>query len=97
MYPELEKEWHFEKNPPFSPQHFKAKSNYSVWWKCTHGHEFDSKIISRTKGNGCRFCEGLEVTEENSLLSLYPSIALEWDYQKNGILAPDKFHGRSNK
>lgn len=97
MYPELEKEWHFEKNQPFLPQHFKAKSNYSVWWKCDKGHEYDTKIISRTKGHGCRFCEGSEVTHDNSLLTLYPSIAKEWHYQKNGMITPDKIHGRSNK
>ncbi|MCM3441482.1 zinc-ribbon domain-containing protein (plasmid) [Metabacillus halosaccharovorans] len=96
LFPELEKEWHFEKKFPFEPQHFKAKSNYKVWWKCENGHDFDSKIISRTKGHGCRFCTGNDVTKENSLAHLYPSIASEWDYDMNGELTPENISAHSN-
>lgn len=97
LFPALEKEWHFEKNAPFKPKHFKAKSGYQVWWKCENGHEFDAKIISRTKGHGCRYCAGNDVTEESSLAHLYPFIAAEWDYEKNGELTPEIFSAHSNE
>lgn len=97
LYPKLEKEWHYERNAPFKPQHFKSKSNYQVWWKCENGHEFDAKIISRTKGHGCRFCSGNDLTVERSLAQLYPSIALEWDYAFNGELTPEAIFGHSNQ
>lgn len=98
LFPELEGEWHFERNAPFTPEHFKAKSGYQVWWKCKkNGHDFDAKIISRTKGHGCRFCTGNEVTVESSLAYLFPSIALEWDYERNGELIPERISAHSNE
>ena len=97
LYPNLVQEWHFENNAPFKPQHFKAKSNYQVWWTCENGHEFDAKIISRTKGHGCRYCAGNDVTEESSLAHLFPSIAAEWNYEMNGELTPEAISAHSNK
>lgn len=49
LYPELMKEWDYEKNKGVNPAKIKAGSNEVVWWKCEHGHEWQARIYNRTK------------------------------------------------
>ena len=89
-YPEIAKEWNYEKNGNLTPDEIKYCSNKKVWWKCDKGHEWDAIISSRTRtGVGCRICAGL-VPEKgvNDLETLFPEIAKEWDYEKNYPLKP---------
>ena len=57
LYPNLSKEWHYEKNGNLLPSMFQAGSSARVWWKClTCGNEWRTTIQSRTKGGGCNVC-----------------------------------------
>lgn len=91
-FPEMSKEWDYSKNFPLTPANFSFGAAKKVWWKCAAGHEWESSINSRTNGNlGCPTCKG-------NLISLYPEIAKEWNYHKNGNLnLPDMKFGSDLK
>ena len=54
--PEVAKEWDYRKNGDLKPAMFTGGSNQKVWWICDKGHEWQSKIRTRTKGRGCPKC-----------------------------------------
>ncbi len=84
-HPELAKEWHPTKNKELTPSQVAAGSNKKVWWKCEKGddHVWLAKLSDRKKGLKCPICRGLKVVHSNSLKTLYPEIAKEWNYKKN--------------
>ncbi len=90
MYPELEKEWDYEKNASIDISLLAASSNKFAWWRCEKGHSFKTRISSRTLLNvGCPYCHNQKVlTGINDLQTLNPELADEWDYEKNAPLTP---------
>ncbi len=96
--PILAKEWNYEKNDSIKPEHFTACSGQKVWWKCTKGHEWQATINNRNKGRGCPYCSGhFPVKGENDLQTVNPSLAEEWNYEKNYGLIPMDVLPNSNK
>jgi superfamily II DNA or RNA helicase len=55
-FPELSKEWNYEKNATLKPDKIGPKSIKKAWWKCENGHEWMSQIRDRTRGIGCPEC-----------------------------------------
>jgi DNA-directed RNA polymerase subunit RPC12/RpoP len=50
------------------------------------------------KGCNCPICRGKRILKGfNDLQTLYPDIADEWDYEKNGELTPDSIFPKTNK
>ena len=89
LHPNLAKEWNCEKNNGLSPEDVLPNSDKKVWWKCSHGHEWQTQIKVRTRGNGCPFCSGRNAIKGvNDLLTVNPSLAEEWNYEKNDGLTP---------
>ena len=100
VYPEVAKEWNWEKNGDLKPDMVAGSSNQKVWWKGGCGHEWKATVNSRTgrRRNGCPICANQEVlTGYNDLKTVYPEIAKEWNYEKNGELKPDKIVYGSNR
>lgn len=60
LYPEIVKEWDYEKNGILGPEHYLPRSGKSVYWKCPNGHEWKSNIVIRTKGGKCLICRRKE-------------------------------------
>lgn len=88
--PDLAKEWNYEKNVDLAPSSVLPMSSKKVWWKCSKGHEWESKINNRSHGKGCPYCSGQKVLAGfNDLATVYPDLAREWDYKKNGDLRPE--------
>ena len=58
VYPQLVKEWDFEKNEGKSPSDYIAQSEAYVWWKCSKGHSWKTMISTRVRkgGTGCPTC-----------------------------------------
>ena len=56
-YPELVKEWNYDKNGTLTPNDVTPGSKKRVWWKCKNGHEWQAVIYSR-KNCGCPVCAG---------------------------------------
>jgi hypothetical protein len=55
-FPEIAKEWHATKNEGLSPKDFPPKSSKKIWWTCKNGHEWQTKISTRTQGSNCPHC-----------------------------------------
>lgn len=97
--PELVQEWDCEKNHPLTPNDVTRGSDKKVWWKCSKGHSWETKISGRAvSGTGCPYCANKRVlVGYNDLETLFSSIALEWDYEKNSPVTPRDVVSGSNK
>lgn len=100
LYPELLKEWDYEKNKMISPDEVKTGSEYNVWWKCNKcKNSWQMKVKDRTlKHFGCPYCSGHRVLKGvNDLQTVCPEVAKEWNYDKNGELLPTQVTKSSNE
>lgn len=57
-FPEIAKEWNYEKNGDLLPENVIKGSGKKVWWKCEYGHEWQTAVYSRTgtKKTKCPIC-----------------------------------------
>ena len=96
--PGLASEWNYDKNGNLKPTDVTSGSNKKVWWRCKHGHEWQAVISHRnSKKAGCPYCSNKKVlTGYNDLATLYPELAKEWNYEKNGNLLPTQVIGGSH-
>ena len=84
VHPELISEWS-EKNLPLTPDKITFGSNKRVWWKGACGHEWETSVKARSKGEKCPICSGARVIEGiNDLATLKPLLAQEWS-EKNKL------------
>lgn len=96
-HPELVAEWAYDKNLDISPQAIGAGSEKAVWWRCQHGHEWRTSVVSRCAGRGCPVCAGkVVISGYNDLVTHYPDIAKQWHPTRNGELPPEKLTPYSN-
>ena len=96
--PVLANEWNYEKNNGLTPMDVMPNSSKKVWWKCSKGHEWQATIGSRNSGIGCPYCAGkLAIMGETDLLTINPTLANDWNYEKNGNLKPEIFTANSGK
>ena len=87
--PEIANEWNYEKNGNLKPEYFAANSGKKVWWKCSKGHEWQATMNSRNQGHGCPYCSGLFVVKgETDLQTVNPTLANEWNNERNNGLTP---------
>lgn len=89
LFPDLAKEWDFEKNNPLQPEMVKPGSNKKVWWKCINGHEWLTTPNKRTgEGTNCPNCapqtSRLEIRLFCELKYLFGN-NVEWRYKVDGI------------
>lgn len=98
-YPELSKEWNYERNGNLTPQMFYSGCGDRIWWRCSKGHEWKAAIQSRSKGSvGCPYCSNKKVLQGfNDLSTTDPNIALEWHPEKNGDLLPQNVTRRTGQ
>ena len=96
--PALAKEWNYEKNNALTPAEISPNSGKKVWWKCDKGHEWQATINSRNSGCKCPYCSGkLVIKGENDLQTVNPTLAKEWNYEKNMGLTPVDVKPNSDK
>ena len=90
QFPEIAKEWNYEKNGDLKPNAVTSKSAKKVWWKCSFGHEYLQGIELKTvRQYGCPYCAGQKVLKGyNDLKTTHPDIASEWHPTKNRKLQP---------
>lgn len=95
---QLMAEWNYEKNSDLKPEDCTVSSNKKAWWRCAQGHEWQTTISHRSNGRGCPFCSGKRVIKgTNDLQTINPSLAEEWNYDKNEGLTPTDVLPNSNK
>lgn len=98
--PNLQREWDHPKNSHLGSIVVTPQSNRKAWWKCDkcpHGksHEWESIVQARSVGCDCPFCASVAVCSHNSLATLAPHIAKEWDHAANDV-TPDDCTWRSS-
>ncbi|KAL3144677.1 hypothetical protein ABBQ38_001805 [Trebouxia sp. C0009 RCD-2024] len=97
-------EWDHERNEAegFYPHEVTLGSNKQVHWICSccprgQPHRWTAPPSSRVhSGEGCAVCAGRQACVCNSLESLYPSLAAEFDVEKTGF-APSEVTAGSGK
>ena len=99
LHPNLAKEWHPTKNGNLKPTDVTPGSDQKVRWKCEQEHEWEAKVYDRSKvrGIGCPYCANVvrgrktrlrALKKSGNLSEKYPSVALEWNYERNTPLKP---------
>lgn len=106
LYPDIAKEWDFDKNDFIDINKVVRGSNSAVWWKCSLcGNEWLARVSHRTlRGSGCPQCATKKRADRRSKTILEnkgglnnPLLLKEWDYELNGDLLPDKVTNGSGK
>ena len=93
----LLQQWNNEKNRESGnfPDNTTLRSNKLIWWQC-HAcpkgkvHSWQARAAHRTsqkKPTGCPCCAGQKLCECNSLETVCPVIAADFDAEKNGVSA----------
>ena len=88
-------QWDHDKNREngIFPDNTSLQSNKRVWWRC-HAcpkgqiHSWQARPSMRTSGKvatGCPFCVGHKVCRCNSLETVCPDIAADFDIERNGV------------
>lgn len=89
LFPDLAKEWHYEKNKDLKPNQFTYGSDKRVWWICKNNHEYQAIIGSRTRGTGCKKCTNAtslpEIRIYTELLNIFNKIEHRESYFKNEL------------
>ena len=102
QHPLLE-EWDHQRNADSGlfPDKITLKSAKKVHWVCNRcplgqRHAWIATPVNRNskRGRGCPYCAGQAVCKCNSLQTRYPTIAAEWDSEKND-LTPNDFSAAS--
>jgi len=97
--PLLLQEWDYEKNGDLLPTDITAGSLKRIWWICKRNHSYETGLADRTIGkHGCPYCSGRKpIIGTNDLATTNPELLKEWDYEKNGDLAPTDVMVKSGK
>lgn len=56
LFPEITKEWDYEKNKNLTPEMVNISSHKKVYWKCKNNHSWINSISHRTQGESCPYC-----------------------------------------
>ena len=88
--PDLLDLWDYEKNAWISPQDISIHHKILLWWKCEKEHSWQAPVNGvASNGTRCPYCAGLRAFPgETDIITLFPEIAAEWDYEKHGKLDP---------
>ena len=98
-HPDLLDEWDSEKNKGIDPNAVPDTSTLRVWWTCKRcGNSWQNTIFHRSKGEKCPYCLNKKIKAGfNDLATLFPEVALDWDFESNDGLSPTKIAPKSGK
>ena len=57
-FPELAREWDYERNHPLKIESISETSRKIVRWKCPSGHQYEANVKGRINGAGCPYDSG---------------------------------------
>ena len=91
--PEIINMWDYDKNGNLTPEMFSIGSEKYIWLKCSNcGKSYRAKVynVYKKKTTRCVECARLELVKGiNDFKTVYPNLAKEYDYEKNGIRFED--------
>ena len=93
-------DWDTNATAGFDPSKITCGSKQRAHWichKCPRGqpHTWQTRVHDMYKGSGCPVCAGKRACKCNSLKSLHPDLANQWDYSKNEGM-PEDYTANSN-
>ena len=101
----LLQQWDHDQNQKLgnTPGNTTLRSRKPIWWYCLNCpkgklHSWQARPSQRTqyrRATGCPCCSGRSVCECNSLETVYPEVAADFDVEQNG-LAPDQVTSSAN-
>lgn len=93
-FPSIAGEWHPSRNGDLAPNQIFGGSTYKAWWQCSLGHEWQARVGDRTTySTGCPYCANKKtLTGFNDLLTRFPDVASEWNFDKNSGMTPASIH-----
>ncbi len=101
LRPELQRQWHHDKNQYLGDNQITTSSNLRVWWSCDqcpsgHPHDWMATVNNRQyMDTQCPYCTNNSLCQHNSLLTVAPAVAAYWDTAKNGV-TPDQVMAHSH-
>ena len=105
--PNIIKEFDVDKNIDVDPYQIAAYSSKKYWWKCsTCGNTWQTSAKHRFQGRGCPQCansnrkklkKNKAVSDEYNLSVCKPTIAKEWNYERNEDIVPCSVSPMSHK
>eukprot|EP01083_Nonionella_stella_P275015 933970_1 len=107
MYPAIASEFDTSQNTSFSACSLSPQSNRAVWWRCPRNHVWQERVSRRVRGDlECPTCLGekdqipthhIIPRPSKCLTSVYPDIAQEFHFLKNGNFTARSVHAKSDK
>ncbi len=95
----LLQQWDHDRNRESGhfPDNTTLRSKKLIWWQCQDCpkgkvHSWQARASSRTSAKsptGCPYCAGKKLCECNSLETVCPDIAADFDAEKNGVTAAE--------
>jgi hypothetical protein len=96
--PALAAEWDYKKNAPLTPDCIAPNDRRKLWWICELGHGWAAQVNNRSSGTGCPFCNNKRTLAGfNDLNTVNPTLASQWDEEKNGALTAEMVVPNSGK
>ena len=100
LSPELQQQWHVDRNMHLGAIKCMPHSNIRAVWRCNECpagqvHVWTARIANRTQGTKCPFCSNKLVCLHNSLATIAPNVARQWNHTKNKK-TPDQVIAGSN-
>ena len=96
-FPDAARLWHPSKNGELAPTDITPRASKKVWWQCSEGHEWEAAVSNVSQARGCPVCMNKIIVDDNSLATLHPKIAKEWNYKRNKHLTPESIGSGSGK
>ena len=103
----LLEQWDHDRNRESGnfPDNTTLQSSKLIWWQCQECpkgkvHSWQAKASMRTsqkRPTGCPCCAGRQLCECNSLKTVCPDIAADFDVEKNGVSAAEVTSAASTK
>jgi very-short-patch-repair endonuclease len=82
LYPELTKEWDYERNDSVPSEIFPGTHDFA-WWICHNcDHRWDAEIKSRTLGNGCPNCDSSKGEKRIEKFLIENDVCYIYEYNK---------------
>ena len=102
--PDLAKQWVRDLNGDVTPESVSAGSHFHAAWQCEgcqvcgKPHVWYTQVAKCSLGGSrCPVCFGSKVCSCQSLAKKYPRLMLDWDYEANRGVNPEKLGCRSLK
>ena len=106
LFPTIAKTWDYKKNITGTPNNIYPGSQKKYFWLCEKGHQsFKMSVLNRIKSKiGCPICtknkkisDILKAPPGKSIGDIYPSLILEWNFEKNIPYSPFDINSNSHK